>query len=70
MHMKAAIYARVSTDDQNLESQLQSCREWCSRAGVQPVDYLDRISGAAVSREALDRLMADVRRGKIKAVVP
>lgn len=67
--MKAAIYARVSTDDQNLDSQLQACRDWCGRIGLEPVEYLDKSSGAAVSRKALDRLMADVRRGRLKVVV-
>ena len=67
--MKAAIYARVSTEDQNLDSQLQSCREWCARMNLEPVEYLDKTSGASVSRRALDRLMADVRQGRVKAVV-
>lgn len=67
--MKAAIYARVSTEDQNLDSQLESCRDWCARAGMQPDEYLDKASGASVSRKDLDRLMADVRRGSIKVVV-
>ncbi len=67
--MKAAIYARVSTEDQNLDSQLQSCHEWCARMNLEPVEYLDKTSGASVSRRALDRLMADVRRGRVKAVV-
>jgi DNA invertase Pin-like site-specific DNA recombinase len=67
--MKAAIYARVSTEDQNLDAQLQSCREWCSRLNLEPVEYLDKASGARVSRCALDRLMTDVRRGRVKAVV-
>jgi DNA invertase Pin-like site-specific DNA recombinase len=67
--MKAAIYARVSTDEQNLSSQLQDCREWCSRMNFQPVEYLDKTSGSSISREALDRLMKDVRRGKVKTVV-
>jgi DNA invertase Pin-like site-specific DNA recombinase len=67
--MKAAIYARVSTDDQNLDSQLHECREWCQRAGLKPLEYLDTASGSTRSREALDRMMADIRRGKIKTVV-
>src|SRR5688572_3260956 len=67
--MKTAIYARVSGPEQNLESQLKECREWCSRMKLKPTEYLDKISGAAVSREALDRLMADVRRGRVKTIV-
>jgi DNA invertase Pin-like site-specific DNA recombinase len=67
--MKAAIYARVSTEDQNLDSQLQSCRDWCSRMKLEAVEYLEKASGASVSRQTLDRLMADVRRGRVKVVV-
>ncbi len=67
--MKTAIYARVSTDDQNLSSQLEACREWCARMKVTAVEYLDKSSGASVSRAALDRLMADARHGRVKTVV-
>lgn len=67
--MKAALYARVSTEEQNLDAQLQACREWCARMKLEPVEYLDKASGAKVSRSALDRLMADVRRGRVRAVV-
>ena len=67
--MKTAIYARISTDDQNLNSQLKECRDWCSRLNITPSEYTDKISGASTSREALDSLMADVRRGSIKAIV-
>jgi DNA invertase Pin-like site-specific DNA recombinase len=67
--MKAAIYARVSTEDQNLDSQLQNCREWCARMNLEPVEYLDKASGVKASRHALDQLMTDVRRGRVKVVV-
>ena len=67
--MNAAIYARVSTDDQNLQPQIKACREWCVRMNLQPADYLDKTSGASVTRAALDRLMTDIRRGKVKIVV-
>jgi len=64
-----ALYARVSSEGQNLDSQVAECREWCARAGLKPTEYLDKISGSAISRDALDRLMADVRRGRVKVVV-
>jgi hypothetical protein len=31
--MKAALYARVSTQDQNCEMQLRKLREYCARRG-------------------------------------
>jgi DNA invertase Pin-like site-specific DNA recombinase len=68
--MKAAIYARVSTDKQTHASQLNELREYCARRNwVQVVEYCDTISGAKFSREALDRLMADVRRSKVDVVL-
>lgn len=69
--MNAAIYARVSTTDQNCEMQLRDLREYCQRRGW-PVhgEYVDTgFSGTKVSRPALDRLMRDARARKIDCVV-
>ena len=56
-----AIYARVSTTDQNCEMQLRELREYISRRGWQNgEEYIDTgFRGAKASRPALDRLMAD-----------
>src|SRR5688572_18984719 len=68
--MKAAIYARVSTDRQTHDSQLNELREYCARRNWKNVvEYCDTISGSKFSREALDRLMADVRRSKVDVVI-
>jgi len=69
--MKAAIYARVSTDEQNTDMQLRELREHCERRkwGIF-AEYVDQgISGAKVSRPELDRLMADAFRGKFEVVI-
>ena len=58
--MKAAIYARVSTDKQTHDSQLNELREYCTRRNWQNVaEYCDTISGSKFSREGLDRLLTD-----------
>src|SRR5579864_7689289 len=59
--MKAALYARVSTTDQNCSSQLRELREYCERRGWQVSgEYIDTgWSGAKASRPELDRLMKD-----------
>jgi DNA invertase Pin-like site-specific DNA recombinase len=59
--MKAALYARVSTTDQNCSSQLRELREYCERRGWQVSgEYVDTgWSGAKASRPELDRLMKD-----------
>ncbi|HXJ62002.1 MAG TPA: recombinase family protein [Verrucomicrobiae bacterium] len=68
--MKVAIYTRVSTDKQTHDSQLNELRDYCQRRGWANVtEYADVISGAKFSRQGLDRLMADVRRGKLDIVV-
>lgn len=59
--MKAAIYARVSTQDQHCEVQLRELREYCKRRGwKKPAEYVDAgFSGSKASRPALDKLMRD-----------
>ena len=61
--MRCAIYARVSTTDQNCEMQLRELREWLSRRGPDwkiVKEYVDTgFSGAKASRPALDDLMRD-----------
>ena len=68
--MKIAIYTRVSTDKQTHDSQLNELHEYCRRRSWTTfVEYSDVISGAKFSRQGLDKLMADVRRGKLDVVV-
>src|SRR5712692_1115274 len=55
--MKAAIYARVSTLDQEPENQLGELRRYVEARGWTAVEYVDRgVSGAKDRRPALDRL--------------
>ena len=69
--MKAAIYARVSTSDQNCEMQLRELREYLGRRGWGAAgEYVDTgFSGSKASGPQLDRLMADARRRRFDAVV-
>lgn len=72
---RAAIYARVSTDEQVLGTSLgiqqSRCRAHIDGQGWWAVaDYVDEgVSGAKASRPALDRLIASVRRGEVDVVV-
>ena len=56
-----ALYARVSTQDQNCEMQVRELREYAARRGWQVcAEYADNgWSGAKTSRPELDRLMRD-----------
>ena len=68
--MKVAIYSRVSTDKQTHDSQLHELREYCRRRGWDSAtEYCDVMSGAKFSRAGLDRLLAEVRRGKLDVIV-
>jgi len=70
MVMKTAIYLRVSTTDQHHDPQRAELTEYCARRGWENVvEFSDTISGAKFSRVGLDRLMADVRRGRVERVV-
>jgi DNA invertase Pin-like site-specific DNA recombinase len=68
--MRCAIYARVSTTDQNCEMQLRELREYIShRDWKSGGEYVDTgFSGAKASRPALDRLMADAAKRKFDCV--
>jgi len=66
----AAIYARVSTSDQNCDMQLRDLREYCQRRAWKAVEYVDTgVSGVKASRDQLDRLMADARRRRVDVVI-
>ena len=68
--VRAGIYARCSTQDQNPENQLRELRRFAAARGWTVIDYVDHgVSGAKDSRPALNDLLRDARRRKIDAVV-
>lgn len=68
--MRVALYTRVSTDRQSDDSQLGEMREFCERRGWPRVtEYRDVISGAKFTRSGLDKLLGDVRRGRVDVVL-
>lgn len=67
---RIGLYFRVSTDDQTTEPQRIELREYCIRRGWENVtEYADKISGSKFTRLGLNRLMADVRKHRLDAVV-
>ncbi|MFA4971712.1 MAG: recombinase family protein [bacterium] len=69
MMKRVAIYARVSTDDQKADLQLDALRLYAQARGIEVYrEYVDFISGAKESRPALNEMLADARRGKFSAV--
>ena len=68
--MRCAVYARVSTLDQEPENQLQELRRYAEARGWTSVEYVDRgVSGSKERRPSLDRLVADARRRRFDVVV-
>jgi DNA invertase Pin-like site-specific DNA recombinase len=68
--LRAAIYTRVSTADQNAELQLRELEGYASRQGWEITDtYQDIISGAKASRPGLNRLMADAAARKFEILL-
>jgi len=71
IEMKAAIYTRVSTQDQSCEMQLTDLRKYCEQRGFEIFrEYTDQgISGTKDSRPELDHLMEDARRRRIDVIL-
>jgi DNA invertase Pin-like site-specific DNA recombinase len=68
--MRAAVYARVSTFEQEPENQLAELRRYAAAREWTITEYVDRgISGAKDHRPALDRLVTDARRRRVDVVV-
>ncbi len=68
--MRCAIYARVSTLEQEPENQLQELRQYVAARTWKGAEYVDRgVSGAKDRRPALDQLLADARRRKVDVLL-
>ena len=73
--MKAAIYCRVSTDNQeaegtSLQTQLEACREYCQNKGYDvSYQFSEAYSGLALERPKINELRELVRNDAIDVVV-
>jgi DNA invertase Pin-like site-specific DNA recombinase len=69
--IRVALYARVSTTahGQDVGLQLDELRQVAEQRGWSAIEYVDEgVSGGKASRPALDRLMSDVRGGRVQVV--
>ena len=68
---RAALYLRVSTLDQNPQTQVHDLRQMARQRGLEIVqEYTDHgISGTRTRRPALDQMMADARHGRFDVVL-
>ena len=68
--MKVAIYVRVSTEQQNLDNQIELCKKFCEVKGFEVFKvYQDVITGKSTSRPAFNELLEDMRHFKFKAIL-
>jgi DNA invertase Pin-like site-specific DNA recombinase len=68
--MRAAVYARVSTIDQEPENQLTELRRYCELRGWSLREYVDKgVSGSKDRRPALDELLRDAKRRRFDVLV-
>lgn len=68
--MKAAIYARVSTEDQHAEKQIEALKRYCAARNIEVYNtYSDTISGSKSSRPAFNQLLEDMRAYKFNTVM-
>jgi len=68
--MRAGIYARVSTKEQDINKQVDELVDYCKRNNYDYELYVDKgISGSKESRPQFNRLMDEVRLRKIDLVV-
>lgn len=70
MNVRAAIYARVSTLDQEPENQLVELRRYVEARGWIGQEFVDRgVSGSKDKRPALDVLLRDAKRRRFDVLV-
>jgi len=72
--MRAALYARVSTDEQakgySLTTQLEACRGYCEEHSFEIVgEFADDYTGASLDRPELDKLRDLIANDTVGAVV-
>jgi DNA invertase Pin-like site-specific DNA recombinase len=69
--MKAALYIRVSTTNQDPDTQRLALRDYCQARGIaETIEYADiGISGTKDRRPALDQLVKDAKIGRFDRVI-
>lgn len=67
--MNAALYLRVSTQDQSLDNQLPDLERLAQARNFTIAQEFAETASAAKARPQLDRLLADAHRGKFQVVL-
>ena len=61
--MTARVYVRVSTDQQELSSQLAALQEAAKALNLPAVVYPEKVSGSAEVRDQYNKLLREAMRG-------
>jgi len=68
--MKVAVYARVSTDDQELTQRIASCQRFCEYRKFEITgEYSEKMSGKNAKRPQYLKMISDLRTMKYDGVV-
>lgn len=69
--MKAALYVRVSTEDQTVDNQTIILKEYCIRNNIDVYNVYaeEGVSGTKVSRPALNNMLFDMRAGLFDTII-
>jgi len=66
---KVAIYCRVSTDKQELEQQIESCKKFCEYKGYEYTLFSDIMSGKDMQRPQFLDMLSRIRRFEFEGIV-
>ena len=67
--MKVAIYCRVSTDKQELEQQIDTCKKFCDMKGWDDIEVFTEIQSSIKHRPIFINLLKEARRGAFDCIV-
>lgn len=65
----SAIYVRVSSKQQDHASQMPDLERWVTAHGGAVVWFRDKFTGKSMDRPGMDKLLADLRAGKVERIV-
>src|SRR5207249_1849569 len=70
VHMRVAMYARVSRLDQEPENQLHELRRYVAARSWEAIEFIEHgVSGAKDRRPVLDSMLVDVRKRRFDVIV-
>ena len=69
MTKHTAIYIRVSSKQQDHASQLPDLERWTTAHDGEVQWYKDKFTGRTMSRPGMDKLLDDLRAGKVERIV-